>query len=58
MSNLSTKSYSMENSHNRVRPEAPLFSADELNGIISVDHKRNFSMREFEGGQSVVPTHW
>ena len=39
----------MENAHNRVRPEAPLFAADELNGIISVDHKRAFSMRDVIG---------
>ena len=28
-----------------VRPEEPLFDTEELNGIISVDHKRPFSMR-------------
>ena len=34
-----------ENSFNKVNPEEPLFDTDELNGVISVDHKRNFSMR-------------
>jgi 3-methylcrotonyl-CoA carboxylase beta subunit len=28
-----------------IRPEEPLFETEELNGIISVDHKRPFSMR-------------
>ena len=32
-----------------MRPEEPLFDADELNGIISVDHKRNFSMKDVLG---------
>lgn len=49
VSNLGVKSYYMENSHNKVRVEAPLFEQDELNGIISVDHKRNFSMRDVLG---------
>ena len=49
MSNLSCKSFIHENSHSRVRPEEPLFSIDELNGVISVDHKRNFSMRDVLG---------
>lgn len=43
--NLSAKSYLDMNSHNMVRPEDPLFDTEELNGIISVDHKRPFSMR-------------
>lgn len=30
-------------------PVEPLFDADELNGIISVDHKRKFSMRNVLG---------
>jgi 3-methylcrotonyl-CoA carboxylase beta subunit len=34
-----------ENSHNKLTPEEPLYSADELNGIISVDHKRNINMK-------------
>ena len=45
VSNLSTRSYYKENSHNRVLPEEPLFPAHELNGIISVDHKRNINMK-------------
>jgi len=38
------KNYLQENKHNRVRPEEPLFSADELNGIIPVDHKKPLNM--------------
>ena len=49
VSNLSSKSFLVENAHNRIRPEDPLFAADELNGIISVDHKRTFSMRDVLG---------
>jgi len=49
VSNLGTKSYIKENSHNRIRPEDPLFNPDELNGIISVDPSRNFSMRDVLG---------
>jgi 3-methylcrotonyl-CoA carboxylase beta subunit len=30
-------------------PEEPLFNADELTGIISVDHKRKFSMKNVLG---------
>jgi len=45
VANLSTKSYLRENSHNKLMPEEPLFSADELNGIISVDHKRPINMK-------------
>jgi len=45
VSNLSTKSYYKENSHNRIVAEEPLFPAHELNGIISVDHKRNINMK-------------
>jgi 3-methylcrotonyl-CoA carboxylase beta subunit len=29
-----------------ITPEDPLFDSDELNGIISVDHKRVFSMKD------------
>ena len=42
--NLRIKNSFKENSHNRERPFEPLYSADELNGIIPVDHKRNFDM--------------
>ena len=49
MSNLSCKSYRQENSHNKIMPQDPLFSTDELNGIISVDHKRKFQMRDVLG---------
>jgi len=49
VANLGTKSHYQENSHNRVIAEDPLFAAEELNGIISVDHKRNFSMRDVLG---------
>ncbi|CDW84536.1 methylcrotonoyl-carboxylase [Stylonychia lemnae] len=45
LSNIGTKSYYLDNSHNRIAPEEPLYSQDELNGIISVDHKRNISMK-------------
>lgn len=45
VANLSTKSYYRENSHNRILAEDPLFAADDLNGIISVDHKRTISMK-------------
>lgn len=45
MSNLSTKSYYTENSYNKLMAEEPLYDADELNGIISVDHKRNINMK-------------
>jgi 3-methylcrotonyl-CoA carboxylase beta subunit len=34
-----------DNSFNMIMPEDPLFDVEELNGIISVDHKRPFSMR-------------
>lgn len=49
IANLGVKNYYSENCHNRVAPEDPLFAADELNGVISVDHKRNFSMRDVLG---------
>jgi len=49
ISNIGTKSFYKENSHNLIRTEEPLFDSDELNGIISVDHKRNFSMRDVLG---------
>jgi hypothetical protein len=42
ISNLGTKSYLKENSHNKIMPIEPLFDTNELNGIISVDHKRKF----------------
>ena len=42
---MSTKSYILENSHNKIMPEDPLFDSDELNGIISVDHKQNINMK-------------
>lgn len=45
LSNISTKTYYLENSHNRIAPEDPLYDADELNGIIAVDHKRNISIK-------------
>jgi len=45
IANLGTKSYLEENSHNMVRPEEPLWDTEELNGIISVDHKRPFQMK-------------
>jgi 3-methylcrotonyl-CoA carboxylase beta subunit len=39
-----------ENQQNRKKPEEPLFPADELNGIISVDFaKRPFSMHQVLG---------
>ena len=43
------KSYRQENSHNKIMPVDPIFDADELNGIISVDHKRKFSMKNVLG---------
>ena len=46
---MGVKSYLKENSHNKIKIEQPLFSQDELNGIISVDHKRNFSMTDVLG---------
>jgi 3-methylcrotonyl-CoA carboxylase beta subunit len=45
ISNLGTKSYYQENCHNRIEPEEPLYCQDELNGIISVDHKKNINMK-------------
>lgn len=47
--NLSTHSHFTENCHNKILPQEPLFDADELNGIISVDHKRSFSMKAVLG---------
>ena len=44
VANLGVKSYLTENKHNRIRPEEPLFSSDELNGIIPVDHKKPLNM--------------
>ena len=49
IANLSTKSYLSENSFNRASVDEPLFDQDELNGIISVDHKRMFSMKSVLG---------
>ena len=43
------KNYYKENSHNRDTPEEPLFDSDELNGIISVDHKRPINMHHVLG---------
>ncbi len=45
LANIGTKSYYLENSHNRIAPEEPLYSSDDLNGLISVDHKRNINIR-------------
>lgn len=45
MTNLGTRSEYEGNMHNKIYPEVPLFPEDELNGIISVDHKRSFSMK-------------
>jgi 3-methylcrotonyl-CoA carboxylase beta subunit len=42
---MSTKSYYRDNSYNRILSEEPLFPAEELNGIISVDHKRPINMK-------------
>lgn len=47
--NFGVKSYLKENSHNRIRPENPLFSSDELNGIIPCDHKKPFNMYQVLG---------
>lgn len=44
VANLGVKNHLTENKHNRVRPEEPLFDADELNGIIPVDHKKPLNM--------------
>lgn len=44
VANLGVRNYLQENKHNRVRPEEPLFDADELNGIIPVDHKKPLNM--------------
>ena len=49
VSNLSVKGYQSENSHNKIHINDPLFDQDELNGIISVDHKRKFAMRDVLG---------
>ena len=40
VANLSVKSYLEENSHNRISSEEPLFSQDELNGILTVDFNK------------------
>jgi acetyl-CoA carboxylase carboxyltransferase component len=45
IANLGTKSYLHENSFNKILPEEPLFDQEELNGIISIDHKKTFSMK-------------
>jgi len=42
--NLRTNNAFAENSQNRVTPYDPLYPVDELNGIIPVDHKKNFDM--------------
>jgi 3-methylcrotonyl-CoA carboxylase beta subunit len=49
VSNLGVKSYRKENSHNMILPEEPLFNPEELTGVISVDHKRKFAMRDVLG---------
>ena len=49
MHNLGTETHFKANCHNKIRPEEPLYDADELNGIISVDHKRPFSMKAVLG---------
>ena len=49
VSNLGNRSYLSENQHNKIMPEEPLFNVDELTGIISVDHKRKFSMKNVLG---------
>jgi 3-methylcrotonyl-CoA carboxylase beta subunit len=49
VSNLGHKSYLRENQHNRIMPVEPLFDADELTGIISVDHKRKFMAKDVLG---------
>lgn len=43
------KSYRNENAHNKIMVQDPLFDADELNGIISVDHKRKFAAKDVLG---------
>jgi 3-methylcrotonyl-CoA carboxylase beta subunit len=40
VSNLGIRNALAENSHNRIKPVAPLFPAHELNGIIPCDHKK------------------
>lgn len=42
--NLNVKSSLLDNSLNRQRPYDPLFSTDELNGIIPIDHRRTLNM--------------
>ena len=49
VANLGVKNFLNENKHNRLRPEEPLFPADELNGIIPVDHKRPLNMHHVLG---------
>jgi len=49
VANLGVKNFLNENKHNRLRPEDPLFPADELNGIIPVDHKRPLNMHHVLG---------
>ena len=49
VSNLGTRTHLAENSHNRIRPEAPLFDTDELNGIIPVDHKKPLDLYKVLG---------
>lgn len=49
-SNLGMRNSLKENQQNRKLPEEPLFDADELNGIISVDFaRRPFSMHKVLG---------
>ena len=49
VANLGNKSYLRENQHNKIHPVDPLFDPEELNGIISVDHKRNFALKDVLG---------
>lgn len=45
LANIGARSYYLDNSHNRIAPEEPLYSQDELNGIISVDHKKGINIK-------------
>jgi len=49
VSNLGVKTHLADNSHNRIRPYAPLFPAEELNGIIPVDHKKPLDVHKVLG---------
>lgn len=42
--NLNMKSHYKENTEHMIMPQKPLYSTDELNGIIPVDPKRKFDM--------------